>query len=165
MPPITRPPTTMGAPPRVGKTSPCATIGITCQKPQPLAPSVVNSAVLRRNAAAAVALARDVSGVRKPVPSPRALRTRRPASSTTVTVIGEPSAFALPCAAFSAASAIASVRSIMDVSWLVVMGDPRCPDRLLFGCDRVGEHHGTPVVDEADRQVRGLDEHLAEVVH
>src|SRR2546427_5161579 len=106
MPPIPRPPTTMGAPPRVGKTSPCATIGITCQKPQPLAPSVVNSAVLRRNAAAAVALARDVSGVRKPVPSPRALRTRRPASSTTVTVIGEPSAFALPCAAFTAASAI-----------------------------------------------------------
>src|SRR5204863_255039 len=45
--------------------------------------------------AAAVALAREVSGVRKPVPSPRALSTRRPASSTTVTVIGEPRAFAL----------------------------------------------------------------------
>src|SRR5206468_4301605 len=60
-----------------------------------LAPSVVGSAVLRRNAAAAVALAREVSGVRKPVPSPRALSTRRPASSTTVTVIGEPRAFAL----------------------------------------------------------------------
>ena len=52
MPPITRPPTTMGAPPRVGRTSPCATIGITCQKPQPFAPSVVNSAVLGQTNAA-----------------------------------------------------------------------------------------------------------------
>jgi len=113
MPPITRPPTTIGAPPSVGRTSPCATIGITCQKPHPLAPSAVSSAVLRRNAAAAVALARDVSGVRKPVPSPRALSTRRPASSTTVTVIGAPSALALAWAALSAVSATASVRSIM----------------------------------------------------
>src|SRR5207248_9759028 len=95
MPPITRPPTTIGDPPSVGRTSPCATIGITCQKPQPFAPIVVSSAVLRRNAAAAVALAREVYGVRQPVPSPRALSTRRPASSTTVTVIGEPRAFAL----------------------------------------------------------------------
>src|SRR5436309_1944644 len=42
---------------------------------------------------------------------------------------------------------------------------PRYPDRLLVGCDHVGEHHGTAVVDETDRQVRGLDEHLAEVEH
>src|SRR3989441_5714877 len=116
MPPITRPPTTMGAPPRVGKTSPCATIGITCQKPQPLAPSVVNSAVLRRNAAAAVALAREVSGLKKPVPSPRALRTRRPASSTTVTVIGARRARAFAWAALTAVSAISSVMSIIVLS-------------------------------------------------
>jgi len=64
------------------------------------------------NAAEATALARDVSGVKKPVPSPRALRTSRPASSTTVTVIGERSAAALACAARTAVSAIASVRSI-----------------------------------------------------
>src|ERR1700682_6514176 len=113
MPPITRPPTTMGAPPSVGRTSPCATIGITCQKPQPFAPSVVNSAVLRRNAAAAVALARDVSGVKNPVPSPRALSTSRPASSTTVTVIGDPSAFAFSCAARTAVSASWSVNWII----------------------------------------------------
>ena len=33
------------------------------------------------------------------------------------------------------------------------------------GGDGVGEHHGTGVVDEADGQVRGLDDHLAEVQH
>jgi hypothetical protein len=34
-----------------------------------------------------------VSGLKKPVPSPRALSTRRPASSTTVTVIDVPRPF------------------------------------------------------------------------
>src|SRR5689334_871062 len=148
---MTRPPTTSGAPPSVGSTSPCATTGMTCQKPQPFAPSAVSSAVLLRNAAAAVAFARDVSGVRKPVPSPRALSTRRPASSTTVTVIGAPSALAFACAAFTADSAIASVRSIMAIS-------------CLLRRERVGEHHGAGVVDEADRELGRLDHHLAEVV-
>jgi hypothetical protein len=69
--------------------------------------------VALRKAAAATALAREVSGVKKPVPSPRAHNTRRPASSTTVTVMGVPSARALAWAAFTAVSAISSVISIM----------------------------------------------------
>ena len=62
-----------------------------------------------------MALAREVSGLKKPVPSPRAESTSRPASSTTVIVIGVPSALALSCAARTALSAISSVMSIMSV--------------------------------------------------
>ncbi len=67
----------------------------------------------RRNAAAATAFAREVSGVKNPVPSPRAESTSRPASSTTVIVIGEPMALALACAARSTFSASSSVMSII----------------------------------------------------
>src|SRR5262245_5749122 len=72
------------------------------------------SAVEMRKFAAATAFAREVSGVKKPVPSPRADSTRRPASSTTVIVIGDPSCFALSWAAFTARSAMASVMSTMS---------------------------------------------------
>jgi hypothetical protein len=53
------------------------------------------SAVEIRKLAEATAFAREVSGVKKPVPSARAESTSRPDSSTTVTVIGDPSCFAL----------------------------------------------------------------------
>src|SRR5262245_39537424 len=72
------------------------------------------SAVEMRKLAAATAFARDVSGVKNPVPSPRAESTRRPASSTTVIVIGDPSCLALSWAAFTARSAMASVMSTMS---------------------------------------------------
>jgi hypothetical protein len=62
-----------------------------------------------------MAFPREVSGVRNPVPSPRAHSTSRPASSTTVTVIGVPSSFALACAALTAFSAISSVISIIEI--------------------------------------------------
>jgi len=70
-------------------------------------------------AAAAMALARDVSVLKKPVPSPRAASTSRPASSTTVTLMGEFRALAFPCAARRAFSAISSVISIMNSSGMV----------------------------------------------
>src|SRR6266700_4211477 len=74
------------------------------------------SLVGRRNAAAATALAREVSGVKNPAPSPRADKTKRPASSTTVAVIGVPSSRAFACAALTAFSAISSVSSAMPIS-------------------------------------------------
>jgi hypothetical protein len=74
------------------------------------------SLVGRLNAAAATALAREVSGVKNPVPSPRADKTKRPASSTTVAVIGVPSSRAFACAALTAFSAISSVSEAMLIS-------------------------------------------------
>ncbi len=71
-----------------------------------------------RKFAAASALAREVSGVKKPVPSPRAHSTRRPASSTTVTVIGVPRARAFSRAARAARSAMSSVSSIISATFL-----------------------------------------------
>src|SRR3954469_19822628 len=101
-------------------------------------------AVGLRKAAAATALARDVSGVKKPVPSARAQSTSRPASSTTLTVIGAPISRAFACAARKARSAISRVISIMGVvsgrSRLDASpaGTPLAPwghaDRLAYGC-------------------------------
>src|SRR5206468_748773 len=102
----------IGAAPRVGRIWPCNTVGTTAQKP-PFATRSASSAVRFLNDAAAIALAREVSGLKKPVPSPRALRTRRPASSTTVTVIGARRARAFAWAARTAVSAISSVMSII----------------------------------------------------
>jgi hypothetical protein len=112
MAPMSRPPRMIGEPPRVGRICPCRTVGAMDQKP-PLATISARSAVRFLNDAAAMALARDVSVLKNPVPSPRALSTSRPASSTTVTVIGARSARALVWAAFTAVSAISSVMSIM----------------------------------------------------
>src|SRR6266536_2038577 len=83
IPPMTWPPRVIGVAPRVGRIWPWSTTGTTAQNP-PLAAISDSSAFDRLKAAAAMALAFDVSGVKKPVPSPRAHRTRRPASSTTV---------------------------------------------------------------------------------
>ena len=69
-----------------------------------------------------MALAREVSGVKKPVPSPRAHRTSRPAASTTVTVIGVPSALALSCAARTAVSATWSVISAIAILSFTCVG-------------------------------------------
>ena len=77
----------------------------------PFATSSASSAVRFLNVAAATALAREVSVLKNPVPSPRALSTSRPDSSTTVTVIGALSARAFACAAFTAVSASSSVMS------------------------------------------------------
>src|SRR6185503_7612383 len=115
MPPMTLPLTTMGVPPWLGSTCPGSTPGTMAQNMPPFCARSASTAVEARKLAAAVALAREVSGLRKLVPSPRAERTRRPASSTTVTVMGVPSAFALSWAARTARSAIASVISIMSV--------------------------------------------------
>ena len=85
-----------------------------------------SSVVDLRKAAAATALAFEVSGVKKPVPSPREHSTRRPASSTTVTVIGVPRARAFSCAARTARSAITSVSSIISPTFLVTSGSLPC---------------------------------------
>jgi len=79
MAPMTRPPRVIGEPPSVGRIWPYRTVGTTDQNP-PFATSSASSAVRFLNEAAAIALAREVSGLKKPVPSPRALSTRRPAS-------------------------------------------------------------------------------------
>src|SRR6266496_3764897 len=102
----------MGVAPSVGRIWPWSTVGTTAQNP-PCATISASSLFDRLKAAAAIALARDVSGVKKPVPSPRALSTSRPASSTTVTVIGDPSALAFSCAARTAVSATWSVNWII----------------------------------------------------
>src|SRR4051812_35325563 len=137
----------MGEPPGVGSACPCKITGTVRQNAEPLLASSPSSVVDFRNDAAATALAFDVSGVKKPVPSPRALSTRRPASSTTVTVIGEPSALALVCAARTACSASSSVSSIMS----------SLPCRCSLGPDRVGEELAALLVEHADGQVRRLD--------
>src|SRR5262245_7958920 len=155
MAPISRPPFEMGAPPSVGKICPCNTVGAIDQKP-PLATMSASSAVRFLNDAAAIALAREVSVLKKPVPSPRALSTRRPASSTTVTVIGARSALALVWAARTAVSAISSVSSIMGLSCdLVVVyrlashGGPQPRDVL-----RLALHHRIVVEVLARRDER-----------
>jgi hypothetical protein len=51
-----------------------------------------------------------------PVPSPRADKTKRPASSTTVADIGVPSSRAFACAALTAFSAISSLSSAMSLA-------------------------------------------------
>jgi hypothetical protein len=72
-----------------------------------------------------MALARDVSGVKKPVPSPRAHSTSRPASSTTVTVMGVPRARAFSRATRTARSAMSSVISIICAAFLAsIRRDP-----------------------------------------
>ncbi len=71
------------------------------------------SLVGRRNAAAATALALEVSVVEKLAPSPRAHSTKRPDSSTTDTLIGVPNSLAFACAALTAFSAISNVISII----------------------------------------------------
>src|SRR5207244_10553143 len=78
MPPTTRPPRTSGAPPGVGSAWPSRIAGTVRQNAEPLLASSPSSVVDFLNAAAATAFAREVSGVKKPVPSPRALSTRRP---------------------------------------------------------------------------------------
>src|ERR1700730_16428457 len=109
---MTWPPSVIGVAPRVGSTWPWSTVGTTAQNP-PCAAISASSLFDRLKAVAAMALARDVSGGKKTVRSPRAHRTSRPASSTTVTVIAVPSAFAFACAARTAVSAIWSVICII----------------------------------------------------
>src|SRR4030095_5941303 len=120
MPPITRPGRTSGAPPGVGSAWPSRITGTVFQNAEPLAATSASSVVERLNAAAATALAFDVSGVKNPVPSPRAHSTSRPPSSTTVTVIGEPISLARACSARTACSASSSVISTMDALLLRV---------------------------------------------
>src|SRR5215467_5871010 len=136
-----RPPRVIGAPPSVGRIWPCSTVGAIDQKP-PFATRSASSAVRFLNDAAAIALAREVSVLKKPVPSPRALSTRRPASSTTVTVICAFSARALPCAALSAVSAISSVMSIM-IPLLARQGPSpaTCCGSLVY---KLASHGGAP---------------------
>src|SRR6185295_19141658 len=110
-----RPPRTSGAPPGVGSACPSRITGTVFQNAEPLAATSASSVVERLNAAAATALAFDVSGVKNPVPSPRAHTTSRPPSSTTLTVIGEPSSLAFACAARTACSASSSVISTIGV--------------------------------------------------
>src|SRR5207245_258728 len=118
MAPIARPRRSTGAPPGVGRISPFRTVGTIAQNP-PLATIGASSEFGFLKAAAAMALARDVSVLKKPVPSPRAESTSRPASSTTVTLMGELRALAFPCAARRAFSAISSVISIMNSSGMM----------------------------------------------
>src|SRR5688572_11460676 len=114
MAPITFPPERTGTPPMLGRASPCSTLEILLQKAGDESLRRTISLVGRRKAAAATALPREVSGVKNPAPSPRADKTRRPASSTTVTVIGVPCSRAFACAAFSAFSAISSVNAAIS---------------------------------------------------
>jgi hypothetical protein len=71
--------------------------------------------VERRRAADAVAFPREVSVVKNPQPLPRTAITRRPDSSTTLTVILAPNSLALTCAALNAFSASSAVISIMTI--------------------------------------------------
>src|SRR5262247_1005057 len=127
------------------------------QKP-PFATRSASSAVRFLNDAAAIALAREVSVLKKPVPSPRALSTRRPASSTTVTVMGAFSARALPCAALTAVSAISSVMSIMTgllaAARTTFLGSPRTAGPQPHDVLRLALHHWVVVEVLARGDVR-----------
>src|SRR5437667_4269667 len=68
MAPITLPPRTMGAPPSVGRISPFRTVGTIAQNP-PLATIGASSEFGFLKAAAAMALARDVSVLKKHEPA------------------------------------------------------------------------------------------------
>src|SRR5262245_46657476 len=100
----------------LGSASPPRTVATLPQKAGDDSLSCAMSLVGRLNAAAATALPREVSGVKNPVPSPREDKTKRPASSTTVAVIGVPSSLAFSVAALTALSAISSVSSAMPLS-------------------------------------------------
>src|SRR5215475_14395858 len=100
----------------LGSASPPRTVATLPQKAGDDSLSCAMSLVGRLNAAAATALPREVSGVKNPVPSPRADKTKRPASSTTVAVIGVPSSLAFACAALTAFSAISSVSPAIPLS-------------------------------------------------
>lgn len=65
--------------------------------------------MLLPNAADAVALAREVSVVKNPVPSARCVKMRRPAASTMLTVWLMPSSAAFVWMALAIAMALASV--------------------------------------------------------
>ena len=71
MAPMTRPPRVIGVAPGVGSAWPSRMTGTVFQNAEPFAASSASSVVERRNAAAATALARDVSGVKNPVSSAR----------------------------------------------------------------------------------------------
>ena len=97
----------------LGRTSPCSTAAAADQNAEPFNAISPSSFVAFRKLAAAMALACEVSGLKKPAPSPRITSTVRPASSTTDAVITVPRALAFARAAFAARSAISRVRSMM----------------------------------------------------
>src|SRR6266851_4015662 len=135
MAPITRPFTTIGTAPWLARSWPGTALPTWAQNGEPFWTRSARSAVDMRKFAAAIALAREVSGVKKPVPSPREHSTSRPASSTTVIVIGVPRALAFSRAARDARSAISSVSSIMPATFLEApSGIPAIAPALKPGC-------------------------------